>query len=60
MTFFRIPVARQALPRVHGGFWEAYSKLREKVLAAVAVEMQVGPHSFESTGYSYLTNAKMI
>lgn len=42
MTFVRIPVARQALPRVHGGFWEAYSKLREKVLAAVAVEMQVG------------------
>lgn len=37
----RIPVARQALPRVHGGFWEAYSKLREKVLAALAVEMQV-------------------
>lgn len=37
----RIPVARQALPRVHGGFWEAYSKLREKVLAALAVELQV-------------------
>lgn len=38
----RIPVARHALPRVHGGFWEAYSMLREKVLAALAVEMQVG------------------
>ncbi|CAN0159806.1 unnamed protein product, partial [Ectocarpus fasciculatus] len=36
----RIPVARQALPRVHGGFWEAYSELRERVLAALAVEMQ--------------------
>lgn len=37
----RIPVAQQALPRVHGGFWEAYSALREKVLAALAVEVQV-------------------
>lgn len=37
----RIPVARQALPRVHGGFWEVYSKLREKVLSTLATEMQV-------------------
>lgn len=41
----RIPVARQALPRVHGGFWEVYSKLREKVLSTLAVEMQVS-HGF--------------
>lgn len=42
-TFFsrRIPVARQALPRVHGGFWEVYSKLREQVLATLAAEMEV-------------------
>ena len=53
-------MARQALPRVHGGFWEAYSKMREKVLAVLASELQVNTFKYAVTTYVYCLEYRLL